>query len=363
VIPRKLTEITIDWLDGALHANGFLRDNSVVSLNLEAAGVGTGNLSHIGRLTVSYQRSDPSLPQTMIAKIPTTFESARAIGLQLGSYERETRFYLEVAPLTPIRTPALIYGGVDSQNERWILLLEDCSCYTPIDQVKGLDLELSRLIAIKAADFHTRWWNAENLFSFAWMPKPRGSRVKSTIDILRKNLDICAKSDEFKNILPKGGWEACVKVYERAPQLIDSVSDENLTIIHSDFRSDNMFLDKNKPDDPLVVFDWQMVQVSRGIFDLAYLFGASMTVDLRRKIEKDMVRLYHERLLQNGISGYSFDECWTDYLKGWLMYTYVLAMAYASLDNSNQRAAELLRRALDRWFSAIVDNDAVKVLK
>lgn len=143
---------------------------------------------------------------------------------------------------------------------------------------------------------------------------------------------------------------------------MDSVSDQNITIIHSDFRSDNMFLDNEAPDDPLVVFDWQMVLISRGVFDLAYLFGASIEIDLRRQIEKDIVRLYHDRLLENGVSGYSFDECWSDYMKGWLMYTYILTMAYASLDMSNPRAADLLRRAEDRWFTAIVDNNAIDVL-
>ena len=362
MIPKRLTDITIDWLNDELHDNGFLKNACIVTLKHEPVGVGAGNLSEMARLTVSYNRDDVHLPRTMVVKLPTPYESARAIGQQLNAYERETRFYMEVASHIPMRTPGLIYGAADSENENYVLVMEDCSGYAPIDQVKGLDIELSKLIAAKLADFHSVWWNADNLFSFAWMPRPRGLQMQATVDILRTSVDACSKSQEFKDMLPEGGWDVCLKIYDRADALVNSVNDQNLTFIHSDFRSDNMFLDKDRPDDPLVVFDWQMVQISRGPFDLAYLFGASIEIDLRRQIEKDIVRLYHNRLLGNGVSGYGFDECWADYMKGWLMYSYILTMAYASLDMSNARAAELMRTAENRWFTAIVDNNAMDVL-
>ena len=361
MIPGRLTDISVDWLNEALHSNGFLKDANIAALTHEPLGVGTGNLSEMARLVVSYD-DGAGLPATMVAKLPPPLESARAIGRQLNAYERETRFYIDVASHIPMRTPQLIYGAADPDNERYVLLLEDCSHCAPIDQVKGLDLALSRLMATKLADFHSAYWDSDSLSSFGWLPRPRGPQMQATVDILRTSVDACAKSQEFKDMLPEGGWEVCLKIYDRAEELVDSVSDQNITIIHSDFRSDNMFLDNEAPDDPLVVFDWQMVLISRGVFDLAYLFGASIEIDLRRQIEKDIVRLYHSRLLDRGISGYSFDECWSDYMKGWLMYTYILTMAYASLDMSNPRAADLLRRAEDRWFTAIVDNNAIDVL-
>jgi len=361
VIPRSLTEISVDWLNEVLSENGFLSGARVLNVKHEPIGAGSGNLSAMARLTLSYDRSS-GLPSTMVVKLPTPFESARAIGDQLNAYERETRFYMEVAPHIPMRTPRLIYGAADAENERYVLILEDCSHCAPIDQVKGLDVPLSRMIATKLADFHAAYWDAPSLSSFGWLPRPRSPEMQATVGILRTSVDACAKSQDFKDMLPPGGWEVCLRIYDRAEALVNSITDSNITIIHSDFRSDNMFLDNDMPDDPLVVFDWQMVQISRGPFDLAYLFGASIEVNLRQQIEKDIVRLYHKRLLENGVSGYGFDECWADYMKGWLVYTYILTMAYASLDMSNPRAAELLRRAEIRWFRAITDNNALSVL-
>jgi len=362
LIPKTLTGITLHWLDRVLCENGVLNKNHVRSLTQLPLGAGSGNLSLLVKLVVTYERDDENLPKTMIAKIPTNFASARDIGNQLNAYERETRFYIDIADKIPMRTPKLIYGAVDKLTDTYILILEDCSRFALIDQIKGLDIKVSELIAVKLADFHAAWWDKRGLSSFTWLPRPRGPNMQSTVNILRTTIETCGKSHEFINLLPQGGWEACRKISERANLLVQSVTDDNLTIIHSDFRSDNLFLDNSTPADPLVVFDWQMVQISRGVFDLSYLFGASIDTELRRKIEKNIIKMYHERLQHNGVKGYSFDECWADYLKGWLIYTYILTMAFASLDNSNARAFEVVKRSEARWFSAIVDNNAISVL-
>ena len=357
-----MTDITLQWLDEALHESGLLEENHLRTLTQLPLGVGSGNMSLLTKLAVTYERDDEKLPKTMIIKIPTTFASARDIGNQLNAYERETRFYIDIADKIPMRTPKLIFGASDKETDTYILILEDCSRFALIDQIKGLDTKVSELIAVKLADFHAAWWNKKGLSSFTWLPRPRGQEIQSTVNILRTTIETCDKSDEFKNLLPRGGWEACQKISERADLLVQSITDSNLTIIHSDFRSDNLFIDNNTPADPLVVFDWQMVQISRGIFDLSYLFGASIDIEIRRKIERNIIKIYYERLQHNGIKSYSFDECWADYLKGWLIYTYILTMAYASLDNSNARAFEVVKRSEARWFSAIVDNNAISVL-
>jgi len=112
-----------------------------------------------------------------------------------------------------------------------------------------------------------------------------------------------------------------------------------------------MFFDWDTPDDPLIVFDWGAACISRGIGDLSYLLGGSLATDLRREVEKDVVRLYYERLLERGVSGYSFEECQTDYLKGLLFFTFSGVLAFSSLDMSDPRGTELLRVAIPRYFT------------
>ena len=362
MIPARSKDISADWLNEVLHSSGFLMGANITALQHEPSGVGECFVSDMARLTVAYDQDAPHLPKIMIAKLPTSYEPGRAFAMQYNLYEREVRFYTEVAPKSPMRTPGLIYGEADSENQRYVLLLEDCSHYAKADQVKGLDHEQTKLIALKLADFHARWWDAEDLFSFAWLPKPRGPEAISLTATFRACWDACAQVEGFRKMLPEGGWEAGLRLYEQYPWLIESVPNEHLTFCHGDFRADNFFFDWNTADDPLVVFDWQLVQVSRGVFDLAYLLGSSLEIDLRRDVGKEIVRLYYDRLVEKGISGYSFDECWTDYLKGLFIPAGVCVLASASLDLSDPRGTELIRVAIQRCFTSIVDNDATSVL-
>ena len=362
MIPARSKDIGADWLNEVLHSSGFLTDASVTALQHEPWGVGEGFVSDMARLTVTYDREAPQLPKTMIAKLPTSYESARAVALQFNLYEKEIRFYTEMAPRSPIRTPGLIYGEVDSENQEYVLIMEDCSCYEQVDQVTGLNNDQTKLVALKLADFHARWWDAEDLFSFSWIPRPRGPEAVALIDTYRVCWDVSAQIEDFGKALPQGGWEVGLKIHEHFPWLIESVPDNHLTINHLDFRVDNMFFDWATADDPLIVFDWGGVSVSRGVMDLAYLLGGSVATDLRRAVEKDVLRLYYQRLLERGVSGYSFDECRTDYLKGLLFFTFIGVLAVASLDMSDPRGTELLRVAIPRYFTTILDNDATSVL-
>ncbi len=362
MIPGQTKDITAEWLNEALHANGFLKDARIVSLEHEPIAAGQGFMSDMAKLTVAYDREALNLPTTMIAKLPATYESARTVAMQLNLYEREIRFYQEAAPKSPIRTPGLICGEVDAANQRYALLLEDCSHCEQLDQTVGIDYEQAKLAALKLADFHARWWDADDLGSFDWLPRPNDPVVMALIDIFKACWDACAQNEGFRKMLPAGGWEAGLKLSEHYAWLIEDIPENNLTLSHIDYRADNMFFDPDTPDDPLIVFDWGGTVIARGVTNLAYLLGGSLTIDLRRQVEKDLVKLYYQRLLDRGVSGYSYDECWTDYLKGLLIFTIIAVLAFTTLDMSDPRGVELLRVALDRWFTSIVDNNATSVL-
>ena len=263
MIPARTKEITADWLNGALHSSGVLQNETITAIGHESWGVGEGFVSDMARITPTYDRDAPNLPKTMIAKLPTSFESARAIGMFYKIYEREIRFYSEVAPSSPIRTPGLLCGEVDSENQLYALIMEDCSHYAQLDQLEGLGEEEARLVALKLADFHARWWESDDLLSFPWMAKPGGPEAMSLTGTYRGCWDACASMKGFAEAMPPGGWEAGLRIYQHYPWLIESVAENHLTISHFDFRVDNMFFDWDTPDDPLIVFDWGGASVSR----------------------------------------------------------------------------------------------------
>ena len=84
------------------------------------------------------------------------------------------------------------------------------------------------------------------------------------------------------------------------------------TLLHYDYRLDNLFY---RADDPtfFAVIDWQCLLWGRGVFDIAQFLGGNVPVELRRANEMDLLRSYHSILVEGGVKGYSFDECFRDY--------------------------------------------------
>ena len=82
-----------------------------------------------------------------------------------------------------------------------------------------------------------------------------------------------------------------------------------LTPVHGDFRLDNMLF---HPDPtgarPLIVVDWQTVQLGLGPSDVAYFLGNAFDAEVRRGCEEALVRRYHDalaRLRRDGLLRWS----------------------------------------------------------
>jgi hypothetical protein len=364
MLPGGLKDITTEWLNEALHVNGFLKkDIDISSVEIEPMAVGEGFQSDMARIIPEYTCPDPNLPKSMVAKLPTSYEQANYVAMLFNTYEREIRCYKEVISHSPIRTPGLILGEFDVEHKWYVLILQDCSDCAQVDQIKGLTEKQLRQVVLKIADFHAYWWNSENLASIPWMPGPRSAAAYALVGFYRGCWDMAVNVPEFLAALPKGGKEAGLKIYEYYQWMVeDAAPNDHLTVTHFDFRGDNLFFDESNREDPVVVFDWGAASIYRGALDVAYLVGGSVSLELRRKVEKDMLNLYYNRLLERGVKGYPFEECLRDYLGGLLVYAYIPVLAYSRLDLSSDRGKELARLLTERHFDTIVENNATSIL-
>jgi len=363
IIPKRTKRIRAEWLNEVLHESGYLKDVNIESIFREPCGEGEGFMSDMARLTITYDKESPELPKTMVVKMPTTFRTALAVALQYNLYEKEIKFYTEIAPKSPIRVPNLIYSDYDSEAKKYILILEDCACYYMVDQIEGLNYEQTKQAINLIADFHARWWDSPDLFSFDWIPKPKDEFFKtSIIETFHSSWDLAVKSEKFLGMLPEGSREVGEKIYKQFPWILDNVPENNLTLIHLDYRADNMFFDSENSKNPLIIIDWGGTVINGGIVDVAYLLGASLKVELRRKIEKEMLELYLNRLEENGIVSMDFDELWEYYLRALMSYMWLPPLAFTQLDMSDPRGIALYKEFANRLFLANIDNDSTSVL-
>ena len=54
--------------------------------------------------------------------------------------ERELRFYDELAPITPIRTPEFHSGSYDPDTEHFMLIQEAIDVDENVDQIEGISV-------------------------------------------------------------------------------------------------------------------------------------------------------------------------------------------------------------------------------
>jgi len=361
MIPKRTKRITSEWLNEALHNSGYIKDINIKSITREPWGAGEGFLSDMARLTITYDKESTEAPETMIVKMPTTFRTALAVALQYNLYEKEIRFYTEIAPKSPIRVPGLIFSDYDVDSKKSILILEDCSCYTQVDQIEGLNREQTELVIDTIADFHIKWWDSPDLYSYDWIPKPRDEISNSLVKTYQNDWDISIKMEEFKQFLPEGSQEAGMSIYKHFSWIVNDIPDENITLSHFDFRVDNLFFDLKDQKNPIIIYDWGSVSANGGILDISYLLSQSLPIDLRRKIEKDMVKRYVQRVENSGITTYDFDLAWNFYLRSLMCYAYIPVLGFAQLDRSDPRGMKLFETITKRQFTAILDNDATSV--
>jgi len=88
------------------------------------------------------------------------------------------------------------------------------------------------------------------------------------------------------------------------------------SLIHIDYRLDNLLIDERTTPPRVAVVDWQSITLGRPLGDVAYFLGAGMTPAARRETERSIVRAYHDALCARGIDGYAWDACWDDYRRG-----------------------------------------------
>ncbi|MHA1916574.1 MAG: phosphotransferase, partial [Promethearchaeota archaeon] len=330
----------------------------IKSISLEPCGRGEGLLGDIARIVVEYEGNASNLPNSMIAKWHPFIEFFYNWGIQTGIIENEVRFYSEIAPISPIRVPNLIYSDFNLNSKRFALILEDCSKYTAIDLIKGMNYEQTKIAVISLAKFHSRWWNANDLFSFKWIPEYKQSIFRNIYEQFQPLWNLVKQKEEFKSDLPDQGLELVEKYHKKMIPLAFENLPNHSTILHGDFRSSNFFIDNNDTNNPLIVFDWTHMNIGFGTLDLACLLSISVSIEVRRKYEKQMVKLYLRELIENGveISDLAFKDFWYNYLRDLLKYISAPLFQYLG-DVASETRTELRKVITTRIFTAILDND------
>lgn len=356
-LPTSSAEITPEWLTERLRATDTIDAATVVSsIERDLMGAGIGFMGEVGRIKVSY--AGGSGPATMICKIPTQDPTIRGMLAAAKVFEREARFYADVAPALDVVPKALGIAS-DLEHDDHVLILEDLGHLRVGDQATGVDVKDARATMIAAARLHARFWQNEDLESITWMPMANSDGMKIGREVYKASLP------GFLQVFAHAIDADMVSVMERygdnVHQLLDRIAQMPNTVVHFDFRLDNLFFDDSTQD--VWMIDFQTSSKGGGAYDIGYFMSQSVPIDVRRTHEDSLLRAYHDELVRLGVSDYSFDQFFQDYrvgvLYGWIIPVY----AVGTLDSSSERAMALWTEVIKRAQAAMRDHEVAEFLR
>jgi hypothetical protein len=294
-IPTSVGELTPSWLTDALSEH--LDGGRVTEVRSDDIGTGVGVFGIITRLHLTYHGAPSTAPATLIAKLPTDAEANRNVGMALGLYERENRFYDDIAPTAPFPTPRCYASLTDATTGRFFLLMADLGHLEPGDQLAGVSATQAGHIIDGLAAFHARWWESPKLSELAWLPAQDDAVYLAAVPpIVTAGV---AALGPFEADLPAGSMSLAKRVDAVFPELIKKCAAGPVTLVHGDARLDNVFFDPGTDDFTLI--DFQLALKCRGVYDVVWLLATSMDVELQNRHAHDLLLRYHAALEAHGV--------------------------------------------------------------
>lgn len=354
--PHGPDDITIEGLAAALAMDPGL----IASIDTEVIGQGVGILCQLARVTISY-RGDALGPKSVIAKYPAAMEQTRGLARQFRFYEREVAFYKRLAKDISLPTAHCHHGAHDAASDDFLLLLEDLGDRRIGDQLNGCSAEDAFVAVRQIATLHGEWWDSPGLEALDWMPAGDSELNKGGMALypFAWPLYLQRYGDGLPDDMRRIGERLCGQI----AGMLERTRDRPHTICHGDFRLDNLFFGARSDQPPIAAVDWQIALRSVGTYDIGYFISKSVPPALRREIELDLLRSYHDRLIELGVRNYSFADCIDDY-----RWTLLFCFCYPVIgggfgDVANERGVALAKAMTDRCVSAIRDWKAHEFLK
>ncbi|HEX9259649.1 MAG TPA: phosphotransferase, partial [Acidimicrobiales bacterium] len=277
----------------------------------------------------------------------------------LRAWEREHRFYAELAEGFPIRVPRALANLADTDSGRYALVLEDLAPRRNLDQVKGASPADAALAVDVLARFHSAFYEHPSLAELDWMPDLDDPMV----DSVRPMFDMGwpAFTARYGDDLPERVLRWTEAFASQVPEWLAGYRHLPRTLVHGDFRADNLFI---ADDGEVAVIDWQLSMKAPGGADIAYLLLTNLTPEVRRAHATELYERYLRGLDEGGApeAARDRDAAWAGFCEGALFYCVSFAGGLLTLDPANDRGVALFDALVRRSFAAADDLDAGGVL-
>lgn len=338
-IPQTAEELTPEWYTTALV--GVSGGARVVGVEHSDLSGGLGFVGAVLRAKLTWSEEGSGLPASVAVKLPATSRSARSFAERVGAYEREIVVYRDLLDRVGMRTPRFYYAEMDpnrserladimrslwkvlpirvlgwlteklsnlpeSALRRYVLVVEDIVDARPARQLAGGSVEDALEALTVLAKHHAEGWMRSEWLDLGTKLYGVGEYPRGWRGSYQRNKEtMFAMSPEIFTESIRKRMDA---IDERSVELAESLLREPWTVLHSDYRLDNILFRENGE---LVVIDHQMTGWGRPGWDVAYFVSTALAVEHRDK-EDQMLHHYHDALVEAGVTDYAYSDLCED---------------------------------------------------
>jgi ecdysteroid kinase len=346
VIERP-SDLTASWLAAAIGAG------DVADFTVER--VGTGQMSECYRVRLSYADPASCGPQSVVLKVAATDPVSRQTGLALGLYEREVRFYGEIAPRLGGPIAPCHHAAVDTATGVFDLLLGDAGPAVVGDEIVGATIEQAHLGVVELGGLQGPLLGDASLAQAPWLHRetPLNQAMVTSL--------YAGFVDRYADLIAPEHRVVCERLVAAFDAHVAQESEQRRIqgLVHGDYRLDNMLFGTAGADRALTVVDWQTVSWGPALTDLSYFLGTALQAQDRRRHYDALLRAYHQAL------GPAAPISLADVAEGVRRQSFfgvMMAIVSSMLVARTERGDRMFMTMLQRHCDHVLDTDALATL-
>lgn len=339
-------DLTTDWLTDAIGAG------RVTAFSSER--IGTGQMSECYRVALTYADGD-SGPASVVLKVAAADASSRQTGLAMGLYEREVRFYTDVAPGLPGPLSPCLHAAYDPATGVFDLLLGDAAPAVVGDEINGASIAQATLALTQLGRVHGPLLGDAALAGADWLNResPLSQGLLAAL--------YAGFSERYGGAIAPEHRDVCERLVASfdAYCLAEAADGRPQGLVHGDYRLDNLLFGEDGADRPLTVVDWQTVTWGPALTDVAYFLGCALPVEQRRTHAEALLRAYHDALGPD--APLTIDDV-RDGVRHASFFGVMMSIVSPMLVERTDRGDRMFMTMIARHCSHVLDLDALAIL-
>lgn len=345
VVPLEIDQLDLRWLGHVLRGKDI---RQVVNIECEKVIWGTA--------TKVLMRLDVEAPagatRSLRICVKGPFDATLRQYYDLGiMFVLEAAFYRDVAPLLDVRLPLCHHAAEDGAYG--IVILEDmvaAGCTFASPERAATPEQASSVLEVMAGVHRgTSGWKEGR---FPWL---RLGSVSGRVGIMAMGegdrfQDLCARPEVASALLD--GYRDKNRVMSALRKLWDKDdARSDLVLGHGDAHFGQVYFDAQGKAGLL---DWQSIGMMPMMKDVAYFLGGALTVEDRRRHERELLAGYLNAVARNGGPVVDLEAAWQDYCAQMLQ-----GIVWA-LVTEKMQSSEIIAAFNERYGAAMSDLGALE---